>query len=42
MIPGRLRVIYEASHAQQPSRSHVMLAPLISPRTKGLSVSLVF
>lgn len=42
VIPGRMRVIYEASPHQEARRARLVVAPLISSRVKGLAVSFVF
>jgi hypothetical protein len=41
VIPGRMRVVYQASPLQGTSRGLTVL-PLISSRTTGLAVSLAF
>jgi hypothetical protein len=41
VIPGRMRVVYQASPPQEASRFLVVL-PLMSSRMKGLVVSLAF
>ena len=42
VIPGKMRVIYHASPSQEAPSTHLMVAPLVSSRVKGLTVSLVF
>jgi hypothetical protein len=42
VIPGRMRVIYEAAAPQEAPRARLMVAPLVSSRVKGLAVSFVF
>jgi hypothetical protein len=41
VIPGRMRVVYQAPPPQETSRG-LMVLPLISSRMKGLAVSLAF
>jgi hypothetical protein len=42
VIPGTMRVIYQASPSQEAPRARLMVAPLASSRVKGLTVSLAF
>ena len=42
LIPGKLRVVYQASLPRQASRAGLMVVPLFSSRVKGLAVSFVF
>jgi hypothetical protein len=42
VIPGRMRVIYEASPPQAASRARLVVAPVVSSRVKGLAVSFEF
>ena len=42
VIPGRIRVIYEASGAAQSGRPSVSIAPMVSSRAKGVAVSFAF
>lgn len=42
VIPGKMRVIYQASPSQEAPRARLMVAPLVSSRVKGLAVSFAF
>jgi hypothetical protein len=42
VIPGKLRVVYQASLPREASRASVLVVPLFSSHLKGLSVSLGF
>jgi hypothetical protein len=42
VIPGKMRVIYEAPSSQEARRARLVVAPLVTSRAKGLAVSLVF
>jgi hypothetical protein len=42
IIPGKMRVIYEASPSPEISRPRVLMTPLLSSRTKGLTVRFTF
>lgn len=42
VIPGRMRVVYQASLPPGPSRPSALIVPLVSPRAKGLAVSITF
>jgi hypothetical protein len=42
LIPGKLRVVYQASLAREPSRTGLTVVPLFSSRARGLAVSFVF
>lgn len=42
VIPGRLRVVYEATAPEGASRVRLMVVPWVSSRAKGLAVSLAF
>jgi hypothetical protein len=42
VIPGRLRVIYQAPPSDEAPRSRLVVAPLVSSRVKGLAVLLAF
>ena len=42
VIPGRMRVIYQASPSQEAPGARLMVAPLVSSRVKGLAVSFAF
>jgi hypothetical protein len=42
VIPGQMRVIYQASPSQETSRARLLVAPLVSTRTKGLTVLFTF
>jgi hypothetical protein len=42
VIPGRLRVVYEASSPQGTLGARLSVVPLLSSRVKGLAVSLAF
>jgi hypothetical protein len=41
-IPGRMRVVYQASPPRGASRASVTVVPLFSSRTKGLTVVFAF
>jgi hypothetical protein len=38
VIPGKMRVIYEASPSHEAPRARLMVAPVVSSRLKGLAV----
>jgi hypothetical protein len=42
LIPGKVRVIYQAPPPQTASRASLMVVPLLSARARGLAVSLAF
>jgi hypothetical protein len=42
VIPGKMRVIYEASPSQEALRARLMISPLVSSRVKGLTVVFAF
>jgi hypothetical protein len=42
LIPGKVRVVYQAPPRRDPPRAGLMVVPLISPRVNGLAVSFVF
>jgi hypothetical protein len=42
VIPGKMRVVYQASLRDEASRTSLMVSPLISSHMKGLAVSLAF
>ena len=42
VIPGRLRVVYQASLPREASRARLMVVPLFSSHAKGLAVSFAF
>jgi hypothetical protein len=42
VIPGKMRVVYQASPSQELSRARVVVMPLVTTRTKGLTVLLTF
>jgi hypothetical protein len=41
-IPGRMRVVYQASPAREPSRATLMVVPVVTSRARGLAVSVAF
>jgi hypothetical protein len=41
-IPGKMRVVYQASPPRGASRASVTVVPLFSSRTKGLTVVFAF
>jgi hypothetical protein len=42
LIPGSMRVVYQASRSPETSRANLMVMPMFSPRANGLIVSLAF
>jgi hypothetical protein len=42
LIPGKVRVVYQASLPREASRASLMVVPLFSSRQRGLAVSFVF
>lgn len=42
VIPGKMRVIYQASRPQEISRGRLLMVPLVASRTKGLTVVFAF
>jgi hypothetical protein len=42
MIPGRMRVVYQASLPQEASRASLVVVPWFSSRVKGMAVSFAF
>jgi hypothetical protein len=42
LIPGSMRVVYQASPSPETSRANLMVMPMFSPRANGLIVSLAF
>jgi hypothetical protein len=42
VIPGKMRVVYQASPRQEGSRGHLMVVPIFSSRARGLTMSLAF
>jgi hypothetical protein len=42
LIPGSMRVVYQASPSAETSRANLMVMPMFSPRANGLIVSLAF
>jgi hypothetical protein len=42
LIPGKRRVVYQASLPLEVSRASLMVVPLLSSRQRGLAVSFVF
>lgn len=42
VIPGKMRVVYQAPPSQEGSWARLVMAPLVSSRVKGLAVSFVF
>ena len=42
LIPGKVRVVYQASPPQETSRASVIVVPLFSSRARGLAVSFAF
>lgn len=42
LIPGKLRVVYQASLPRETSRAGLVVVPLFSSRVRGLAVSFVF
>ena len=42
LIPGKVRVVYQASLPQEASRASLMVVPLFSSRARGLAVSFAF
>lgn len=42
VLPGRMRVVYQAAQPQAAGRVGVVLWPVLSPRATGLSVSFGF
>ena len=42
VIPGKMRVVYQAPLSPEASRATLSVLPLMSPRKKGLAVSLAF
>ena len=42
LIPGKVRVVYEAPLSQEAAPARLMVVPLFSSRVKGLAVSFAF
>jgi hypothetical protein len=42
LIPGKMRIVYQASLAQEASRASLMVVPLFSSRARSLAVSFTF
>jgi hypothetical protein len=42
VIPGKVRLVYQAPLSQEASRASLTVVPLFSSRVKGLAVSFAF